>query len=66
MVGAFSVGAISGGAFNPAVGVGPALVNIAANPQTFSNILLYLLGPSIGAIAASLVFTSVTKSGSNQ
>lgn len=61
MVGAYSVGSISGGAFNPAVGIGPALVNFAGNPQTLSNILLYILGPFIGAIAASLVFTSVTK-----
>jgi aquaporin Z len=61
MAGAYSVGAISGGAFNPAVGVGPAIVNLAGNPASFSNILLYVLGPGIGALAASLVFTSVTK-----
>jgi aquaporin Z len=62
LVGAYSVGSISGGAFNPAVGVGPALVAMIAGPISVSNLLLYLLGPFIGAVLASLVFTSVTKS----
>lgn len=62
IAGAYSVGTISGGAFNPAVGVGPALVGMISGPINFSNILLYILGPFIGAVLASLVFTSVTKS----
>ncbi len=62
LVGAYSVGSISGGAFNPAVGVGPALVAMIAGPISVSNLLLYLLGPFIGAVLASLVYTSVTKS----
>lgn len=61
MAGAYSVGAISGGAFNPAVGVGSAIVSMITGPMNFSNVLLYILGPVIGAVAASLVFTSVTK-----
>ncbi|MDP3941768.1 MAG: aquaporin [bacterium] len=61
MAGAFSVGAISGGAFNPAVGVGPALVAVINAPLNISNVLLYILGPGIGAVLASLVFSSVTK-----
>ena len=62
LVGAYSVGSISGGAFNPAVGVGPALVAMITGPISVSNLILYLLGPSIGAVLASLVYTSVTKS----
>lgn len=62
MVGAFSVGTISGGAFNPAVGVGPAVVSMLSSAPNLSNILLYILGPFIGAVLASLIFTSVTKS----
>lgn len=62
LVGAYSVGSISGGAFNPAVGVGPALVVMITGPISVSNLILYLLGPSIGAVLASLVYTSVTKS----
>ncbi len=62
MAGAYSVGTISGGAFNPAVGVGPALVGyFANNSAALSNIVLYLLGPCIGAVVASLVYSSVTR-----
>lgn len=62
LAGAYSVGPLSGGAFNPAVGIGPALVGMISGPLNFSNVLLYLLGPFIGGVLASLVFTSVTKS----
>ncbi|MBI2443460.1 MAG: aquaporin [Candidatus Levybacteria bacterium] len=62
MVGAYSVGSISGGAFNPAVGVSPAIVSMISNTPNLSNVLLYILGPFIGGVLASLVFTSVTKS----
>jgi aquaporin Z len=45
--GAFSVGAISGGAFNPAVGTGPNLVNGARE-----YIPAYLIGPFVGGLLA--------------
>jgi aquaporin Z len=52
-VGAVAGGPISGGAFNPAVGVGPLLLN----PTMFMNHLplvgLYILGPVIGAAVAA-------------
>ncbi|HSX48140.1 MAG TPA: aquaporin [Candidatus Nanoarchaeia archaeon] len=60
MAGAFSVGSISGGAFNPAVGVGPILVDIANWGQNGTNILLYLLGPAIGATLAALAHSYLT------
>jgi aquaporin Z len=44
LVGAYSVGSISGGAFNPAVGIGPNL--FGWNSGSLSNIALYLVGQS--------------------
>ncbi|HSX57913.1 MAG TPA: aquaporin [Candidatus Saccharimonadales bacterium] len=59
--GAFAVGPISGGAFNPAVGIGPLLLDFQNIGMHFGNILLYLLGPLAGALAASLVYTQISK-----
>jgi aquaporin Z len=55
-VGAFAGGGISGGAFNPAVGVGPTIVNALLGDGTFGNLWLYLVGPFLGGILAALVF----------
>lgn len=55
-VGAFAGGPISGGAFNPAVGVGPTLVHAMLGEGTFGHVWLYLLGPLAGGVAAALVF----------
>ena len=52
MVGAFSGGGISGGAFNPAVGIGPIVMNSIAGGGTFGDIWLYLVGPFLGAVVA--------------
>ncbi|MBW7909235.1 MAG: aquaporin [Kiritimatiellae bacterium] len=52
LVGAFAVGGISGGAFNPAVAVG--LVSI--KKLALSNLWIYLVGDFAGAIAAAAVF----------
>ncbi len=51
MVGAFSVGPISGGAFNPAVALGHNIIN-----GTLGNIWIYLLGPFAGGLLAAIVF----------
>ena len=56
MVGAFSGGGISGGAFNPAVGIGPIVMNSIAGGGTFGDIWLYLVGPFLGAVVAAVVF----------
>jgi aquaporin Z len=56
-VGAVSVGAISGGAFNPAVGLGPWIVHSIFNGKwEFSYVWIYAAGPLAGAILAALVF----------
>jgi aquaporin Z len=56
MVGAFSGGDISGGAFNPAVGIGPILMNAMAGDGSFGNLWLYLVGPLLGGAVAAAVF----------
>jgi glycerol uptake facilitator-like aquaporin len=53
---AFTGGSISGGAFNPAVGVAPLLFNIANLGHNVSNLLIYLLGPLAGGVLASWVY----------
>ena len=53
---AFAGGGISGGAFNPAVGVGTILVSTVAGGGSFAHAWLYIVGPLLGAVAASQVF----------
>ena len=49
---AYAFGAISGGAFNPAVAIGISLMNMAS----WSNFWVYVLGCFGGAAVAALVF----------
>jgi aquaporin Z len=49
---AFSLGGISGGAFNPAVALGLAICNISG----FNNMWIYVVGEIIGATIAAYVF----------
>jgi len=55
-VGATAGGAISGGIFNPAVGVVPLLINFQHLGENLTNILLYIVGPTVGSILAVFVF----------
>jgi aquaporin Z len=52
MTGAFAVGDISGGAFNPAVAVGISVMGLSA----WSNLWIYLLANFAGAAAAGWTF----------
>jgi aquaporin Z len=52
MVGAFAVGDISGGAFNPAVALGITLLGIS----TWNNIWIYLVANLAGGIVAAVIF----------
>jgi aquaporin Z len=56
MVGAFAGGGISGGAFNPAVGVGPNIARTMLGAGTLGHVWLYVVGPAIGAVLAALAF----------
>lgn len=54
---AFAGGPISGGAFNPAVGTGPILVDtIIGHHDSIKNIWIYLVGPFTGGAIAGSVF----------
>ena len=55
MVGAFSVGNVSGGAFNPAVAVGISVMGLSAWP----NIWIYLVAEFVGAAAAAGTFKAL-------
>jgi aquaporin Z len=52
MVGAFTVGGISGGAFNPAVAVGISVMGLSPWP----NLWIYLVGNLLGGAVAAGVF----------
>ncbi|MEO7999312.1 MAG: MIP/aquaporin family protein [Gemmatimonadaceae bacterium] len=56
LTGAFVGGSVSGGAFNPAVGVGPALANMILGSGSLSQSWIYLVGPFAGAVVAALLF----------
>ena len=56
VVAAFAGGGISGGAFNPAVGIGPTLVNALMGGGSFGNLWLYVVGPLLGGILAAGLF----------
>ena len=53
---AFSVGDITGGAFNPAVYLGPMLMDTFTGGSSISYIVLYLVGPFAGGALAAVVY----------
>jgi aquaporin Z len=55
MVGAFSVGNMSGGVFNPAIALGLSLMGLS----TWSNIWIYLVADFLGGAAAAGAFKAV-------
>jgi aquaporin Z len=52
MTGAFAVGDISGGAFNPAVALGICVLGISS----WTNIWIYLLADFVAAVVAAVIF----------
>jgi aquaporin Z len=54
--GAYTAGPVSGGAFNPAVGIGPITVHAFSGGGSFADLWIYLVGPLAGAVAAAPVF----------
>jgi Glycerol uptake facilitator and related permeases (Major Intrinsic Protein Family) len=55
MTGAFAVGDISGGAFNPAVAVGISILGISS----WNNIWIYLVANFVGGAVAAFVFNII-------
>ena len=56
MVGAFAGGGISGGAFNPAVGLGPNITQTMLGAGALGHTWIYIVGPFVGAAAAAFTF----------
>ena len=52
LTGAYAVGGISGGAFNPAVAVGITILKL----KSIASIWIFLVGDFVGAVAAAMVF----------
>ncbi|MBL8745190.1 MAG: aquaporin [Phycisphaerae bacterium] len=57
LVGAYSVGSISGGAFNPAVAVGLCVLGLVK----WADVWIHLTGDFAGAVVAALAFKSFVK-----
>ena len=56
VVAAFAGGPISGGAFNPAVGIGPTLIDAMMGGGSMQHLWLYIVGPLAGGAVAAGVF----------
>ena len=58
VVAAFAGGEISGGAYNPAVGIGPNVIKatMGGDASAFGNLGLHIVGPMIGGALAVPVF----------
>ena len=56
LVGAFAAGPISGGVFNPAVAVGPMLIDIGHIGTHLNNLIIYIIAQSLGAALAATVY----------
>ncbi|MBS1717527.1 MAG: aquaporin family protein [Armatimonadetes bacterium] len=54
-------GPISGGAFNPAVGLSATLVKALVGGGNWSHLWLYIAGPFVGAILAALVYGEINR-----
>lgn len=54
-IGAFTVGPISGGAFNPAVGFGATFAKAAFDGGSWTHLWLYIFGPALGATLAAAI-----------
>jgi aquaporin Z len=52
LAGAYAVGAISGGAFNPAVALGITIMNLSVP----ANLWIFIVGNLAGGVAAALIF----------
>lgn len=53
---AFAGGPVSGGAFNPAVGIGPTIIHALVGGGTWSHLWIYIVGPLVGGLVAAGVY----------
>lgn len=59
LVGAYAVGSISGGAFNPAVALGISIMQLS----TWANLWIFIVANLLGGLCAALVFKKVDQKG---
>src|SRR5208337_2281838 len=59
VVGAFAIGPVSGGAFNPAVGLGVTVMGLA----DFTHLIVYLIADFLGGAAAAFLFKAFDMGG---
>lgn len=59
MAGAFAGGALSGGVYNPAVAVGPMIVEVKNHMTNLPHLAIYLIGPFTGAALAGVVYNYI-------
>jgi aquaporin Z len=62
VVGAFAVGPVSGGAFNPAVGLGATILWLGGS-SSIPNFIIYLIADFGGGAAAALLFNALDMGG---
>ena len=54
LIGAYSVGTLSGGAFNPAVGIAPLMYSLVTSKVfVLEHLIMYIVGPLMGAVLAA-------------
>ena len=53
---AFAGGNLSGGAYNPAVALGTMLLKSIFSTQNWDNLIVYLIGPFLGAAISAVTF----------
>ena len=56
---AFAGGPISGGVYNPAIGVGPILFDFANISGYITSLIIYVLGPFIGGGLAGILYKNI-------
>jgi len=61
VVAAAAGGGISGGAFNPAVGIGSNVAALLRGEGSTSHLWIYLVGPLLGGVLAALIFRMQVK-----
>ncbi len=61
--GAYVMGGISGGAFNPAVGIAPTIFSMLIGRDAVPEAWIYLVGPLLGASAAAIAYKQVNPEG---
>jgi aquaporin Z len=56
MASAYAAGSISGAAFNPAVALGPMVMDCFTGGSSIGNLWIYIVGPFAGAALAALLY----------